>query len=1064
MDLQNGMFLYFDKQGNLKEQINDAPLRQGNSGVNKIYVYWEKADSENIVGLWSRYTRALLNEFDTKPSATTYFDDFTKTTGMIPFNQNRDLKYFKYYTDYEFYEITIPDSVLSIGDTSWLCSLWFVLDNDNDDTNNGITQDSNGDVNGFDADEVDIFAMGGVAFYVIPLGLSGVVATDENINIAQWNYLMKVMSYYGQEADNIVLLENAVTILSGRVGDIENNYVTTNTQQTLTGKKIFSAGASFGSPLEMNGNSIEWKTDTQYKNRIVGNGNNIQDYTIVLPNKNGTIAINEEMVTYAKSIEMSIDSNYDLTITLKDANGNILSQQDVDLPLESLITDGYYDSQTESIVLDLESGQTITIPVADLVSGLASESDLEAVARRVVTLERDSAFTYNSQNENYYANGDIDLNDTESTLIVKNLGYIKDANNKTLSSYLSEKQDVLVSGTSIKTINNASILGSGNLSVQEVLISGTNIKTINNNSLLGNGNLAVQEVLVSGTNIKTIDGVSILGSGNISFSNYFTKDGTSQSLTGQIIVDQFSHNGEIVYRQIETYGQLERKGFADKEQLTKSGVGITTTTYTLNYPLKNGTFAVTDDLLSYAKSIELSIDSNYDLVVTLKDANGNTISYDDVDLPLESIITSATYYDTYTYDGTTYTQVIVITLATTSVPTIIPVEDLVTGLVSTTDLANALLDYYTKSQTNNLLDGKANTSDVYTKTQVDNKLGLKANSLDNPFVYSDLETQYNSMGNISIGNHNLYVDLDNVIDGNNTLQDLLTNLQSGINDKQDTLVSGTNIKTINGTSIVGSGNLSVQEVLVDSGANQNIKTINNTSILGNGNLAVQEVLVSGTNIKTIGGTSILGSGDISLSNYFTKSDRSQSLTGQIIIDQFNNGELDVRKITGGYTYNRKLGATSEVITKSALGQTTQTFTINYPLKNGTLAVNEDMMGYAKSLEMSIDSDFDLVITLKDGNGNVLSTQDVDLPLESVVVGGTYDSTNQKIVLTLENGNTIDIPVSDLVSGLVSTTYLTTNYYNKTSIDTSLSSKANSSDLGTQVTMTFSNGVLTITPK
>ena len=80
---------------------------------------------------------------------------------------------------------------------------------------------------------------------------------------------------------------------------------------------------------------------------------------------------------------------------------------------------------------------------------------------------------------------------------------------------LSGKQDVLVSGTNIKTINNTSLLGSGNIAVQPTLVSGTNIKTVNNNSLLGSGNIAVQPTLVSGTNIKTINNTSLLGSGDI---------------------------------------------------------------------------------------------------------------------------------------------------------------------------------------------------------------------------------------------------------------------------------------------------------------------------------------------------------------------------------------------------------------------------------------------------------------------------------------------------------------------------------------------------------------------
>lgn len=61
----------------------------------------------------------------------------------------------------------------------------------------------------------------------------------------------------------------------------------------------------------------------------------------------------------------------------------------------------------------------------------------------------------------------------------------------------------------------------------------------------------------------------------------------------------------------------------------------------------------------------------------------------------------------------------------------------------------------------------------------------------------------------------------------------------------------------------------------------------------------------------------------------------------------------------------------------------------------------------------------LTLKLKDVDGNIISTDSIDLPLETVVVGGSYDSINQKIVLTLQNGNTVDIPVGALVAGLQS---------------------------------------------
>jgi hypothetical protein len=52
----------------------------------------------------------------------------------------------------------------------------------------------------------------------------------------------------------------------------------------------------------------------------------------------------------------------------------------------------------------------------------------------------------------------------------------------------------------------------------------------------------------------------------------------------------------------------------------------------------------------------------------------------------------------------------------------------------------------------------------------------------------------------------------------------------------------------------------------------NIKTINSTTILGSGDIAVQPTLVSGTNIKTINGNSVLGSGDLTIASGVTPTD------------------------------------------------------------------------------------------------------------------------------------------------------------------------------------------------
>jgi hypothetical protein len=93
--------------------------------------------------------------------------------------------------------------------------------------------------------------------------------------------------------------------------------------------------------------------------------------------------------------------------------------------------------------------------------------------------------------------------------------------------------------------------------------------------------------------------------------------------------------------------------------------------------------------------------------------------------------------------------------------------------------------------------------------------------------------------------------------------------------KQDTLTSGTNIKTINSTSLLGSGDVAVQATLVSG---TNIKTINSTSILGSGDITTGDVTLTGTQTltnKTITGfkeTSTASSSNnfnLANANYFT---------------------------------------------------------------------------------------------------------------------------------------------------------------------------------------------------
>ena len=99
-----------------------------------------------------------------------------------------------------------------------------------------------------------------------------------------------------------------------------------------------------------------------------------------------------------------------------------------------------------------------------------------------------------------------------------------------ISDLLSNKQDTLVSGNNIKTINGESILGSGNI-------------TIEGGSGSSDANVAAvdtQETIDSIDGFKTINGESILGSGNIEINVegdgvYITPFSVQQFCTGWVV-------------------------------------------------------------------------------------------------------------------------------------------------------------------------------------------------------------------------------------------------------------------------------------------------------------------------------------------------------------------------------------------------------------------------------------------------------------------------------------------------------------------------------------------------
>lgn len=185
--------------------------------------------------------------------------------------------------------------------------------------------------------------------------------------------------------------------------------------------------------------------------------------------------------------------------------------------------------------------------------------------------------------------------------------------------------------------------------------------------------------------------------------------------------------------------------------------------------------------------------------------------------------------------------------------------------------------FATKDELNSKADASAIT-DMATQTWVQNQGYLT--EVPSNYV-TDSELTEGLAGKQDKGDYALKSDLNTLA----TKEELATKADaSALSSKQDTLVSGTNIKTINGDSILGSGNLVIQSGTsnwddiqgkpqfagVATSGNYN-DLINKPTIPDVSDLATkqeiagkQDTLVSGTNIKTINGNSVLGAGDITI--------------------------------------------------------------------------------------------------------------------------------------------------------------------------------------------------------
>ena len=125
---------------------------------------------------------------------------------------------------------------------------------------------------------------------------------------------------------------------------------------------------------------LENYDDTDVKASITNLTNNKADKSTL---DNYTLAVDE-----ASKISLDVDtSTYVMTLKLLNSKNETLSSDTIDLPLETMVVDASYSASTKEIVITLKNGTTTKFSVADLVSGLASQSSLDATNNTLTNLQ-----------------------------------------------------------------------------------------------------------------------------------------------------------------------------------------------------------------------------------------------------------------------------------------------------------------------------------------------------------------------------------------------------------------------------------------------------------------------------------------------------------------------------------------------------------------------------------------------------------------------------------------------------------------------------------------------------
>ena len=329
------------------------------------------------------------------------------------------------------------------------------------------------------------------------------------------------------------------------------------------------------------------------------------------------------------------------------------------------------------------------------------------------------------------------------------------------TTQLNSKQDTLISGQNIKTINGQSVIGEGNID-----ITGGGTITVDSELSTDSENPVQNKVITNALNEKASKTeLSNVSADKANKADVYTKQEIDNKFTNtQNQINQLSTDTSAINAEVQTLK-------TDKQDTLVSGTNIKTI---------NGQSLLGEGNIEIQQS-ELPI-ASADTLGGVKVGTGLSINP-------ESGVLSANAPEWNNISG--------------KPEDIVNITERLASKLDTATYNSEKSSFATKDELNSKADASA-IADMATQTWVQGQGYLT--EVPSNYV-TDSELTEGLAGKQDKGDYALKSDLNTLA----TKEELATKADAtALSSKQDTLVSGTNIKTINGDSILGSGNLVIQ--------------------------------------------------------------------------------------------------------------------------------------------------------------------------------------------------------------------------------------------------------------